>query len=148
MIKDEKLTFVIPVYNEEDNIKIIYNEINKLNLKIEYNFFFIDDGSTDNSLNIIQELNEIDKRVNCISFSRNFGHQTAIYAGIENSKSDYVITMDCDLQHPTALIPNILKQKNNFDVIQMKKKSHGERNFIFRIFSNIFYLLINKISNL
>lgn len=147
-MKNYKLTIVIPVLNEEQNINIIYNEINKLNLPITYQILFIDDGSTDNSLKKITELNSKDEKVKCISFLRNFGHQNAIFAGIENSSTDYIITMDCDLQHPTKLLPKMLKEKDKFDIIQMTKNFQGKRNIFFKIFSNFFYFLINKISNI
>ena len=82
------LTIIIPTYNEENNIKIIYNEIIKLSLDVEYEICFIDDGSTDNSFKNISNLSIKDKRVRYISFSKNFGHQIAICAGINKFKNN------------------------------------------------------------
>ena len=121
--KKNKLDIIIPIFNEEDNISIIYNKIKGLKIHENYSIIFIDDGSKDKSWNEIKKLIKKDKKVKGISFSRNFGHQISLSAGIDYSNSDILIMMDGDLQHPPELIPQMLnKFYENYDVVQMVKK--------------------------
>lgn len=103
---------IVPCYNESAVLKMFYDEscrvINSIK-NYDFNFIFIDDGSKDNTLSIMKELAENDERVKYISFSRNFGKESAMFAGLKNSKGDYAVVMDADLQHPPALIPDMLK---------------------------------------
>ena len=87
---------IIPVYNEEENVKLIYEQISKLDIYNDIKITFVDDGSTDNSLNTIKNIANKDIKVNFISFSKNFGHQIALSAGIDNSIADATIMMDAD----------------------------------------------------
>ena len=145
----QKFNIIIPIYNEEDNVQIIYQQITKLDIYKNIKIIFIDDGSTDNSLNIIRGICNKDKKVNLISFSKNFGHQIALSAGIDNSIADATIMMDADLQHPVEYIPKMINEFNNKnDVVQMVKIQQGKRNFFIRVFSFLFYYLFRKISNL
>ena len=105
------VSFVIPVYNEEENIQNLYNEIlNQLKSydSLDIEFIFVNDGSRDKSLEILKELSSIDKRVFVISFTRNFGHQSALVAGMNQASGDAVITMDCDFQDPPTIIPQMI----------------------------------------
>ena len=106
------LSVIIPCYNEEENVKEFYKELLKneaffkeKNLDIE--MLYIDDGSRDKTVQMVKELREEDERVHLISFSRNFGKESAMYAGLERSKGDYVVIMDVDLQDPPALLPEM-----------------------------------------
>jgi glycosyltransferase involved in cell wall biosynthesis len=140
-------TIIIPIHNEEGNIPLIVERINGLNVRYKYEILFVDDGSTDNSWNIIKKLNLLDVRIKGISFSRNFGHQIALSAGIDNCKSDFAIMMDGDLQHPPENIPKMINlYEKGQDVVQMVKKNQGRRNIIQKISSHIFYTLFKKIS--
>ena len=103
----KKISIVIPCYNEENNINNIYLELDKVSKemnKVTFEIIFVDDGSVDDSLKIIKKLAKKDKRVRYISFSRNFGKEAGMYAGLKYSTGDYVTIMDCDLQDPPELI--------------------------------------------
>lgn len=103
----KKISIVVPCYNEEDIIEEFYNKLLETLDEIEgyeYEILFIDDGSNDNTLKILNLIKEKDNKVRIISFSRNFGKESAIYAGLENSKGDLVVVMDSDLQHPPQKI--------------------------------------------
>jgi dolichol-phosphate mannosyltransferase len=112
-----------------------------------YEIIFINDGSTDNSLKIMKQLHTHDKRIKIIDFSRNFGHQIAITAGIDFTSGDAVITIDADLQDPPEVIPNLIKKwKEGYEVIYgIREKRKGE-NFFKKISTLIFYRLINKMT--
>lgn len=111
----KKITIVVPCYNEEDIISQFYEETKMVLKNVEnynYEFLFIDDGSRDKTLSILKEIKKTDKSVNIISFSRNFGKESAIYAGLENSDGDIVVVMDADLQHPPKKIIEMLSGIN------------------------------------
>ena len=119
MNKRKKITYIIPCFNEENNIPIIYDRIKKIilsNKKYLFEIVFVDDCSKDKSFEVIEKLSRKDKTVKCISFSKNFGHQSAIKAGIDFSNSDAVITMDYDLQHPPELTEKFISiwNKDNY----------------------------------
>ena len=105
-----KLEIVVPCYNEEKNIEKFFNEINNVLKDIDFNIIFVNDGSSDNTLEKIKKLNN----VNYISFSRNFGKEAAIYAGLKKTTADYVILMDADLQDPPSLIPGMIEYIDDF----------------------------------
>ena len=108
---EKTIDVIIPCYNEEDNIRAVYEETCRVETEIlgySFKYIFINDGSSDGTLDAIRELAAGDKRVKYISFSRNFGKEAAMYAGICNSKGDYAVIMDADLQHPPALIKEML----------------------------------------
>ena len=143
----KKLSIIIPILNEERNIPILIKRIKNLKLKYEYDITFINDGSTDNSWNIIKQLNNKENTIKGISFSRNFGHQIALTAGVDNSHSDILIMMDGDLQHPPEYIPHMIKKyEEGYDVVQMIKKSQGKRNLLQKLSSFMFYKIFRKIS--
>lgn len=107
----KKISIIIPCYNEEDVIADFYREIKEILATIEkynYELIFVNDGSKDRSLSILKQIKIQDKNVKIISFSRNFGKESAIYAGLENSKGDLVVIMDADLQHPPQKIIEML----------------------------------------
>lgn len=144
----KKINIIIPIFNEEDNIKIIYNKICEIKLDYEVEIIFIDDGSNDNSLKNIKQLNLKDKRIKFISFSRNFGHQIALSAGLDFANGDAVIMLDGDLQHPIENIPIMLEKfEMNYEVIQMVKKNQGKRNLIIKMYTYMFYTLFRIFSD-
>lgn len=147
----ELISIVVPCYNEEKSIPIFYREINKVITKmkkVKFEFLFIDDGSTDETLEIIKELEKKDKSVRYISFSRNFGKEAGIYAGLEASKGDYVTLMDVDLQDPPELIPKMYDyiKKEGYDSVGTRRVTRKGEPVIRSFFARRFYKLINRIS--
>ena len=143
------LSIIIPTFNEEKNVVLIHKEISNLKLDIDYEIFFIDDGSIDNTFQEIKKLNISDKKVKCLSFSKNFGHQQALSAGIEKCKDNNILMMDCDLQHPTNLITTMIEKMNQgYDIVQMSKLNQGKRNLINKFCSYLFYNIFRLISGL
>lgn len=146
----EKISIIVPCYNEEKAINIYYNEISKVikNMKdILFEIIFIDDGSTDNTLSELKKLAKKDKQINYISFSRNFGKEAAMYAGLENFTGDYVVIMDVDLQDPPKLIPKMFKYiKEGYDVVATRRVTRKGEPVIRSFFARKFYKLINKMS--
>ena len=110
-MEKERLTLVVPAYNEEEAIPIFYKEAKKVEEKlpqVEVEYLFIDDGSSDATLDVLRRLSEEDGMVHYVSFSRNFGKESAIYAGLQKASGEYVAIMDADLQDPPALLPQML----------------------------------------
>ncbi len=143
-----KFSVIVPCYNEENNVNELYLELKK-QLNFNYEIIFVDDGSTDNTLSIIKLLNEKDNRVKYISFSRNFGHQFALKAGINKADGDFVITMDCDLQHPVTLLGTMIsKWQEGYEVIQTIRKSSPDLGFFKKITGYIFYKILNLLSEI
>jgi len=149
MDKNYVYSIVIPVLNEEKVLNELYQRLTKVMTDIgeSYEIIFINDGSTDNSLKIMKQLHTHDKRIKIIDFSRNFGHQIAITAGIDFTSGDAVITIDADLQDPPEVIPDLIKKwKEGYEVIYgIREKRKGE-NFFKKITALIFYRLINKMT--
>ena len=139
-----KLSVVIPVYNEEEVIKNFYGKLKETLENTNYELLFIDDGSEDNSLNILKNIYEEDKKnVKIISFSRNFGKEAAMYAGLKKSRGLYTVIIDADLQqNPKYILEmmDFLDNNKNYDVICMKQNSK-------RFFQNTFYKIMKKSSN-
>ena len=116
----EKISIIVPCYNEEEAMPIFYEEINKIAhemKKVDFEFIFVNDGSKDKTLEVARDLSKKDKRVRYVSFSRNFGKESAMYAGLEAAKGDYVAIMDVDLQDPPALIPEMYSLIKNEDEV-------------------------------
>lgn len=146
-----KITVVIPCFNEEDALMIYYWEMEKVMEEMkeaEFELLFVDDGSVDHSLAIMKKLHEKDKRCRYLSFSRNFGKEAAIYAGLKNAKGDYVAVMDVDLQDPPALLPKMYRilQEEDFDNVATKRADRAGEPRIRSFLSESFYKFINKIS--
>jgi len=143
-----KISIIVPAFNEEGNLEILFNEIiQNLTDKYELELIFIDDGSNDNTLNVIKEIANSCNFVNYISLSRNFGHQNAIKAGIDHSTGECTIMMDSDLQHPPELMVEMIHLwQDGFDVIQTIRKQDNKLPLLKRSLSVFFYYLINKLS--
>ena len=144
---------VVSVYNEEKALRDFYRETNKVLEQIEtlgweHELVFVNDGSKDQSLNILEELAGMDKNVKVVSFSRNFGHEAAMIAGIDYSTGDGIICMDADLQHPPECIPKIIEKFDaGYEVINMVRTKNQSAGLIKNITSSGFYWLINHISD-
>ena len=147
----DKISIVIPCYNEEESIPLFYKEIKKQEEKMEnvsFELWFVDDGSKDKSLELMKELHEKDKEVHYLSFSRNFGKEAAIYAGLEAATGNYITLMDVDLQDPPKLLEEMYESitKEGYDVVATKSTSRNGYSFFRKTFTKWFYHLINKIS--
>jgi glycosyltransferase involved in cell wall biosynthesis len=145
------ISIVIPIFNEEKNIMILYMELCKV-LKSNNNKFeiiFVDDGSNDQSFEIIRALCQQQSSTKCISFSRNFGHQVALTAGIQATKGEIVITMDGDLQHPPAVISEMLTKYNEgFDIVNTIRINDKNERIFKKLTSKGFYSVINYLSDI
>lgn len=147
----KKISIVVPCYNEQEAIPLFYEEITKTAEKLdnyEFEFIFVNDGSKDESAKIMKELSKKDKRVKYIIFSKNFGKEAAMYAGLEQSSGDYITTMDVDLQDPPALLPEMIKgiEDEGYDCIATKSTSRNGYSFLRKLFTRWFYKIIAKIS--
>ena len=120
-----KLAIIAPCYNEEKNIKVFYDKLVFIinQLKISYTFIFIDDGSIDNTWKSIKELTFQDKNIKAVRFSRNFGHQTAIFCGIQEADADYVLILDVDLQDPPEILKDMYNKiiSNNVNIVYAQR---------------------------
>lgn len=149
------LTVVVPCYNEEEAIPFFYEEMlktievfNNDFPSVEFEMLFIDDGSKDKTLKVLREYNEKDKRVRYVSFSRNFGKEAGIYAGLDNAKGDYVVIMDADLQDPPSLLPEMFKAvtEEGFDSAATRRVTRKGEPVIRSFFARMFYKLMARIS--
>lgn len=147
----DKISVIVPCYNEEEALPLFYKEINKVIKKmsnVSFELIFVDDGSSDRTLNVIKEFSKDDDNVRYISFSRNFGKEAAIYAGLEYSTGDYVTLLDADLQEPPKLIEKMYKiiTTEDVDIVALKTDAHKEYGIVRRFFTNCYYKLISRLS--
>lgn len=146
------LSVIVPCYNEEENIAYFYSEFLKHagfldEKKMDLEIIYVDDGSTDGTLSEIKKLHEKDGRVHLISFSRNFGKESAMYAGLENAKGDYVVMMDVDLQDPPALLREMFSWlEQGYDSVATRRVSRKGEPPVRSFFARTFYRLMKKIS--
>ncbi len=149
-----KVSVAVPVFNEAHNVEPLALAIlSALDDRPDCEIIFVDDGSGDDTLSVLRSLHSKDRRIRYLSFSRNFGHQTALRAGLEASTGDCVIMMDGDFQHPPELIPQMLeKYSQGWDVVSMKRQEPGRgkpgrSGFLKRTTSRAFYSLVNALSD-
>ena len=143
------ISIVIPIFNEEDNLPILYDRLVATFKPTSYSYevIFVYDCGTDNSLNIIKGISSKDVNVKYLEFSRNFGHQIAITAGIENSIGDAVIIMDGDLQDPPELLPTLIdKYEEGYEVVYAKRKSRDGIGFFKKLSYKLFYRILKFLS--
>ena len=147
------ITIIVPCYNEEEALPIFYDEVNKVintmkDVRVEY--IFINDGSKDQTLNILQELSHKDNRVRYLSFSRNFGKEAAMYAGLKNATGDYITTMDVDLQDPPHLLKEMYEvlEQGEYDCCATRSTSRNGYGFVKKTLTKWFYKIINKLSEI
>ena len=145
-----RISIVIPCFNEEDALPVYYHAMCRVMEEMseeEFELIFVDDGSSDRTLSILKEMNETDQRCRYLSFSRNFGKEAAMYAGLENAKGDYVVLMDVDLQDPPSLLPEMISyMKQGYDSVATRRVSRKGEPPIRSFFARIFYRLMKKIS--
>jgi glycosyltransferase involved in cell wall biosynthesis len=149
------ISIVVPCYNEEEVLPLFYEEIQKImeqmrqeHSHLTFELLFIDDGSKDKTLSILREMALKDSRVRYISFSRNFGKEAGMFAGLENATGDYVVVMDADLQHPPAFLPKMYNyvKDGEFDCATTRRVSRKGESKIRSAFARTFYKIMNKIS--
>ena len=147
----ELVSVVVSCYNEEEVLPIFYKEINKISKEMDYvnfEFLFVDDGSKDNTLKIVKDLASDDSRVKYISFSRNFGKEAAMNAGLSYSKGDYVVVMDADLQDPPKYLKEMYNyMKDGYDVAATRRITRKGEPVVRSFFSKLWYKLIDKMSD-
>jgi len=145
------ISVVVPCYNEEQVLPLFYREIDRVSASMseyDFEFLFVDDGSKDGTLSLVKELAEKDRRVKYLSFSRNFGKESAMYAGLSNAKGDFVMLMDADLQDPPALLPEMVKAVENegYDSVATRRVTRKGEPPIRSFFARCFYKLMRRIS--
>ena len=141
---------VASVFDEEEGVVMFYKSLSEtlVNLQITYEIIFVNDGSTDNSLSILKSIAETDNMVRIVDFSRNFGHEAAMIAGIDHACGESVICMDSDLQHPPQMIAEMLQKKaEGFEVINMVRTDNKDVGIFQKLNSKLFYRFINSISS-
>ena len=146
----ETLSIVVPCLNEQEAIPLFYSAVLKetAGMDVAFEFWFVDDGSTDGTLDALKRLREQDPRVKYISFSRNFGKESAMYAGMEASVGEYVVIMDVDLQDPPSLLPQMLQgiRQEGYDCVATRRVTRAGEPKVRSFFARMFYRLINRIS--
>lgn len=146
----KKISIVIPCFNEQEAVPLFYEAFVRetSGMNVEFEFVFVDDGSRDQTLAAFETLHQRDERVHYVSFSRNFGKESAMYAGMEAATGDYVAIMDVDLQDPPALLPEMLKgiEEEGYDCVASRRVTRKGEPPIRSFFARAFYRLINKIS--
>lgn len=143
------LSIILPVYNEENNIERAYSAIREVLAPkgIDFELVFVNDGSRDNSFEKIRGLSETvrDAKIIGLSFSRNFGKEAAIFAGLSHATGDVCAVMDCDLQHPPETLLEMYELwQQGFEIIEGVKRSRGKENFLYKAFAKLFYKLISR----
>lgn len=151
-MKKDLISLIIPCFNEEEAIPIFYKEVLKVanymkNVNFEY--IFINDGSNDHTLEILRDLAAKDKRVRYVSFTRNFGKEAGMYAGLQNATGDFVAIMDVDLQDPPYLLKDMYQgiKEEGYDCVALYTVSHEGYSFIRKTFTNWWYKLIDRVSS-
>ena len=148
----DKISIIVPCYNEEEMIPIFYKEFSKTTKKlkkVEFEVIYINDGSTDNSLKEMKQLSKEENNVKYISFSRNFGKEAAMMAGLDYASGDYIAIMDVDLQDPPEMLEemyNIIKNNEEIDCVGLKTDEHKEYGIFRRFFTSCYYKLVSKLS--
>lgn len=146
------LSVVVPCYNEQEALPYFYEEIKKIademKNEVSFEFLFINDGSKDNTLNILREMAREDERVRYISFSRNFGKEAGMFAGLQNAKGDFVAVMDADMQDPPSLLPEMYKGivEEGYDCVATCRTDRKNEPPVRSFFAKMFYKMINKMS--
>lgn len=144
----KKISVIIPAYNEEESLPILKQRMEKLMNSMEnyeFEILFINDGSKDNTINIIKEMREEDNRINYVDFSRNFGKEIAMIAGLDYATGDCVIFMDADLQDPPELIPELVKYwEQGYDDIYAKRRSRKGETWLKKFTSKMYYKILQK----
>lgn len=148
-----QISIIIPCFNEEETVTLFYKEVQKTIQQLpnyQFDFLFVNDGSSDNTLQIIKALKELDPdHVHYLSFSRNFGKEAAMYAGLQNATGEYVTVMDVDLQDPPELLPKMIQllETGDYDCVGARRVNRKNEPRIRSFFARQFYRLINRVSD-
>ncbi len=147
----KKVSIIIPAYNEEESLPHLYDRLEKLMSSLdnyEFEILFVNDGSKDNTINLIKEYREKDKRISYVDFSRNFGKEIAMIAGLDYAKGDAVIFMDADLQDPPELIPELIKYwEKGYDDVYAKRSSRKGETWLKKFTSKMYYRVLQSLTN-
>ncbi|MGE0637426.1 MAG: glycosyltransferase family 2 protein [Bacteroidia bacterium] len=146
----KKLSVIIPIYNEEGNIPALFERLNSVvsKMEVEKEFLFVNDGSRDNSIVLIKALAAKNTFVKYIDFSRNFGHQVAVSAGLDKASGDAIVIIDADLQDPPELIIDMFnKMQNGFDVVYAKRRARKGESFLKKFTARMFYRILGSITS-
>lgn len=150
-MSQETISLVVPCYNEEATIEIFYHEVLKYEKQMpaQLEFCFVDDGSEDRTIAILRKLAAQDSRVHYVSFSRNFGKEAGLYAGLKLATGDYVATMDVDLQDPPYLLPEMYRivKEEGYDCVATKRSTRKGEPVVRSFFARMFYRIINRMSD-
>lgn len=146
------ISIIVPCFNEEETLDIFYRETKKvidIDLKMDYEMILIDDGSKDGTLSVMKSLSKEDPCVKYISFSRNFGKEAAMYAGLVHAKGEYVTIMDADLQDPPSLLPQMVEllEKEDYDSVATRRATRDGESVVRSFFAKQFYKIMNRISD-
>ena len=150
------LSIIVPCFNEQEAIPLFYEAAKKVTEEmtkewkdLTFEYLFIDDGSTDDTLKVVEELRESDSRVRFVSFSRNFGKEAALYAGLSNARGDYAVTMDADMQDPPALLPDMYRAvaEEGYDSAATRRVTRKGEPPLRSFFARSFYRIINRLSS-
>ena len=144
------ISVIIPIYNEEGNIPLLHERLSKVmkGIGVSYELVFVNDGSADKSMEMIKEYAAKDETIRYIDLSRNFGHQIAVSAGLDNVRGDAVVIIDADLQDPPELIQEMYsKMKEGFEVVYAKRKKRAGESYFKLLTAKIFYRVMSKITN-
>ena len=150
------LSIIVPCFNEQEAIPLFYEAAKKVTEEmtkewkdLTFEYIFIDDGSTDDTLKVVEELRESDSRVRFVSFSRNFGKEAALYAGLSNARGDYAVTMDADMQDPPALLPDMYRAvaEEGYDSAATRRVTRKGEPLLRSFFARSFYRIINRLSS-
>ena len=144
----KKITIIIPAYNEEESLPMLIDRIKKIMdsmNKYDFEILFVNDGSKDKTLSIIKKIRENDKRISYVDFSRNFGKEIAMIAGLDYATGDCVIFMDADLQDPPELIPELVKYwEQGYDDVYAKRRSRKGETWLKKFTSKMYYKVLQK----
>ena len=148
----KKISVIIPAYNEQESLPILYDRISKLMNSMqnyEFEILFVNDGSKDKTIEIIKQIREVDKRICYVDFSRNFGKEIAMIAGLDYATGDCVIFMDADLQDPPELIPELVKYwEEGYDDVYAKRKTRKGETWLKKFTSSMYYKVLQKLTRI
>ncbi len=148
---DKKISVIVPCYNEQETVNRFYEEIKKVTdeiLDYSFEFIYVNDGSKDQTASLVKELHAKDERVCLVDFSRNFGKEAAMLAGMEQAQGDAIVIMDVDLQDPPELLPKMIKlYEEGYENIYTRRRNRDGEPPIRSFFANLFYKLINRMSD-
>ncbi|HCN82124.1 MAG TPA: glycosyltransferase [Sphingobacteriaceae bacterium] len=143
----KKISVVVPSFNERDNIPKLIERLIQVLTDYDYELIFVDDGSSDSTAEFLESMHDLNPRIHFIQLSRNFGHQNALKAGLDHAGGDCIISLDGDLQHPPELLPAFIKKwEEGYEIVYSRRKCSKQNSIFKRKTSNVFYSLLNQLS--